>query len=226
MLQNRGVITPAGMHPTARSIVYRVNVRVTVTVENPVPPAQQIDPDEDSQCGQVGQDHGQFDADTVADMAMEDMATSATYNLQENHLTIITNNEPTTRVARTKTTSETPFDDFWKVYPLRVGKGAAERAFLKCTKSVEPREIIAAVSEQIRLGMFKEGYIPHPATWLNRKGWLDEPPGRIAGALQPRGPAGPDYRNGALELLRREMQQDGIPPMIEIDPATVSLFGD
>lgn len=73
---------------------------------------------------------------------------------------------------------EVGFKAFWKVYPRKVGKGDAERAW----KKLRPPEqlvigIVAAVESQRTCAQWtKEGgeFIPHPATWLNRKGWLDE----------------------------------------------------
>jgi len=70
------------------------------------------------------------------------------------------------------------FDQFWKVYPKRKSKGQAEKAFLKInpdeqllTKILESVEQAKKSAEWVKE---KGKYIPHPATWLNAKGWLDE----------------------------------------------------
>lgn len=70
-----------------------------------------------------------------------------------------------------------PFDKFWREYPRRVGKGNAEKAWDKhgCDKIAET--VLAAVSRcKVSFDWKKEAgaFIPHPATWLNRKGWEDE----------------------------------------------------
>lgn len=63
------------------------------------------------------------------------------------------------------------FDEWWRNYPRRVGKGAAEVAYLKARKIASAGELIAALD---RKWATDEKYIPHPATWLNKKQWLDE----------------------------------------------------
>ena len=70
------------------------------------------------------------------------------------------------------------FADFWTVYPRKVGKGTAEKAWLKLSPdAVLVQQIIKAVGAQcICEQWLRDGgkYIPHPTTWLHRKGWLDE----------------------------------------------------
>jgi hypothetical protein len=70
------------------------------------------------------------------------------------------------------------FSEFWSCYPKKKAKGSAERAWVK----IKPNEqlsahIIAAVERaKTSFDWRKEGgmFIPHPATWLNNKGWEDE----------------------------------------------------
>ena len=68
------------------------------------------------------------------------------------------------------------FEKFWDVYPRRVGKQAALKAFTKEAKTTDPADIIAGAQ---RLAddpnLPDKTFIPHPATWLTRAGWLDEP---------------------------------------------------
>jgi hypothetical protein len=67
------------------------------------------------------------------------------------------------------------FSEFWTVYPRKVGKGAAVKAWGKAIKKASAREIIRSLSEQ--LPALKEKtpeFIPHPATWLNAERWADE----------------------------------------------------
>lgn len=72
----------------------------------------------------------------------------------------------------------TGFVDFWTVYPRKVGKGTAEKAWLKISPNQElTSQIIKAVGAQCACDQWlQEGgkFIPHPTTWLNRKSWLDE----------------------------------------------------
>lgn len=69
------------------------------------------------------------------------------------------------------------FEEFWKAYPKRVGKGNAEKAWtkLKCD-SFLPLILTRLRTLKTSADWTKDGgqFIPHPATWLNRKGWEDE----------------------------------------------------
>lgn len=67
------------------------------------------------------------------------------------------------------------FEDFWAAYPRKVGRQAAYRSFLSLMIKTEPVLMIAGAQ---RLAgdpnLPQKQYIPYPATWLNRHGWLDE----------------------------------------------------
>lgn len=80
--------------------------------------------------------------------------------------------------ARSSNPLDGGFEEFWKTYPRKVGKAAAVRAWRKngCVGRVEA--IIAKVREmRLTKQWMRDGgqYIPHPATWLNRGGWDDQP---------------------------------------------------
>ncbi len=72
----------------------------------------------------------------------------------------------------------TAFDRFWAAYPKRKSRGDAEKAF----KAINPSEqlvdaMIASIDQATTSAdWLKEGgrFIPHPATWLRDKRWLDE----------------------------------------------------
>jgi hypothetical protein len=73
------------------------------------------------------------------------------------------------------------FDQFWDWYPRKVGKPDALKAYEKAVAKHGEQVIIAGV-ERLRLdpNLPEKNFIPHPATWLNREGWNDEPfPPRI-----------------------------------------------
>jgi hypothetical protein len=68
------------------------------------------------------------------------------------------------------------FDDFWRTYPRKVQKRDALRAWNGATKRAAPDVIVAAAQryrEDPNLPI--AGWIPYPATWLNRDSWLDGP---------------------------------------------------
>jgi uncharacterized protein YdaU (DUF1376 family) len=70
------------------------------------------------------------------------------------------------------------FEEFWRVYPKKVGKDAAKKAFEKR----KPDEVMLtkmcnAIHFQRRsVAWQKDGgqFIPNPATWLNQGRWQDE----------------------------------------------------
>lgn len=77
------------------------------------------------------------------------------------------------------------FDDFWSVWPKKVAKPDALRAWAKAIKQVAPERIVAgAVAYRDNPGIPEKQFIPYPATWLNRSGWDDELPTRDAAPLQ------------------------------------------
>jgi predicted phage replisome organizer len=70
------------------------------------------------------------------------------------------------------------FGLFWKSYPKRVGKGAAEKAFSKIKPSKETlNQMLDAIEKAKKSDQWKKDggqFIPYPATWLNQKRWEDE----------------------------------------------------
>lgn len=68
------------------------------------------------------------------------------------------------------------FDEFWKVYPRKLCKAQARKAFKKIS-GVSIDTITSAVSRQMETEQWqREGgkFIPYPSTWLNRGQWEDE----------------------------------------------------
>lgn len=71
------------------------------------------------------------------------------------------------------------FLTFWTVYPKKVGKDAAARAFSKAMARIddaEPLAVILAGVERALPGWDEPKFIPHPSTWLNEGRWEDEAP--------------------------------------------------
>ena len=68
------------------------------------------------------------------------------------------------------------FQTFWGLYPKKVAKGAAIKAWQKLNQ-VERTEAIDALAQHLKYWKFKgtdKEFIPYPATWLNQMRWLDE----------------------------------------------------
>jgi hypothetical protein len=80
-----------------------------------------------------------------------------------------------------KTANPTPnpasdFETFWHVYPRKVGKLAAMKAYAKA--------LTLATAAELEQGAIRYGwetmntelqYVAHPKTWLNQGRWMDEP---------------------------------------------------
>lgn len=65
------------------------------------------------------------------------------------------------------------FEEFWKLYPRKIGKGKARDKYKSLVSKHEL--IITALNKQIPCWKDIEvKYIPHPATWLNQERWEDE----------------------------------------------------
>lgn len=71
------------------------------------------------------------------------------------------------------------FEEFWKFYPKKVGKGAALKAWAKISA---PCNTLYLILEALKWQKASEQwtrdngqYIPHPATYLNQRRWEDEP---------------------------------------------------
>lgn len=123
---------------------------------------------------------------------------------------------PTPTATATDTAKDTPltpqrgngkhdaptlFDRFWTAYPRRVGKIAAQRAWLK----LKPDEhlvdlMLNAIAVQSASSQWQRDggqFIPHPATWLNGRRWDDD-----ASAHQP-SPAGVPHGSARPQAARR-----------------------
>ena len=71
---------------------------------------------------------------------------------------------------------DSDFADWWSLYPRKVGKGQAIRAYRTARKKATAQALTAAIVTQGPLLMARGSqYCPHPATWLNGERWRDEP---------------------------------------------------
>ncbi|MFA5186943.1 MAG: HNH endonuclease [Patescibacteria group bacterium] len=115
-----------------------------------------------------------------------------------------------TKTPRQPKSVDGSFATFWEHYPRRVSKGAAEKAWNKIKPSPELlTTILAKLVEYEASDQWKdEQYIPHPSTWLNRKGWEDEVPA-------PKRPEG----ELSYEETNRRLDAAGFPPITRMIPA-------
>lgn len=64
---------------------------------------------------------------------------------------------------------------FWKEYPKKVGKGSAEKAWVKMQPPIQV--VLEALQKQKNTEQWSKDngqFIPHPSTWLNQRRWEDE----------------------------------------------------
>jgi hypothetical protein len=84
----------------------------------------------------------------------------------------------TTPETETETETETDkrlaFDEFWKIYPLKIGKGKAQTAFMKAIRTTDANIIIKGAQRYKSDPNRTKTYTAHPTTWLNGHRWLDE----------------------------------------------------
>ncbi len=90
------------------------------------------------------------------------------------------------------------FDRFWQLYPNKVGKRAAEKAFIAARKRVSFADLMAGLAAYAN----KRDDRPwcNPATWLNQDRWSDRP------AQQP-ARASPSRPLTASQLNRQRLEQ-------------------
>jgi len=66
------------------------------------------------------------------------------------------------------------FDQFWDLYPRKVGKGAARKAYATAIKKHPPDQILTDLKRLLPTLTVKPDFIPHASTWLNGERWDDE----------------------------------------------------
>lgn len=98
------------------------------------------------------------------------------------------------------------FDLFWSIYPRKLAKGAAKKAWLKAVRSTEADRIIEAARRYRDDPDRSDQFTAYPATWLNAERWDDDPP--------------PKHTNGRSST-------DAYEPMPHYDPETGTFrYGD
>jgi hypothetical protein len=68
------------------------------------------------------------------------------------------------------------FEDFWRCYPRKVGKGTARRAYQRALPKIvqgDPHEVLMAALAAIKPSWTDPEFVPHPSTWLKGERWGD-----------------------------------------------------
>lgn len=67
------------------------------------------------------------------------------------------------------------FAEWYDLYPRKVGKQAALKAYRRARKVADAAELLDGLNAQLpKLQTAEERFRPHPATWLNEGRWEDE----------------------------------------------------
>ena len=74
-----------------------------------------------------------------------------------------------------KNKNEKDFEEFWSVYPRRVAKQAAQKAFKAALGHADTQTIIAGAKRLRDDPNRLQEFTAHPATWLNQGRWDDDP---------------------------------------------------
>lgn len=70
------------------------------------------------------------------------------------------------------------FAAFWEVYPRKVAKKAALKAWQAAKDKPDLEKILQAISMQCKSESWRKdggAFIPHPSTWINQGRWDDQP---------------------------------------------------
>ena len=130
-----------------------------------------------------------------------------------------------------KNVQDERFNEFWQLYPKKIGKKAARQAWmrLKPNKELFDKIIEAVKTQKLSEQWTKENgkYIPHPTTWLNQGRWDDELP---RGNGKPYRDNRGNFKEGDKRATGIEAGYDTRMPRLEDDKEKVTkamkeLFG-
>ena len=127
------------------------------------------------------------------------------------------------------------FVEFWNEYPIKVGKGAAIKAFQKAIRTTDADIIIKGATRYKLDPNRSQAYTAHAATWLNAQRWLDE-------ALPMRNLSPAEMREKELQEARiksekervqsetwfkeqEEARRNAVPPPAELRELLRKSFG-
>ncbi len=96
-----------------------------------------------------------------------------------------------------KKNPEIDFEEFWVIYPRKVGRAAARAKFVSLAKVTDVAKILDGARRYANdPNLPEKQFIPYPTTWLNQGRWEDEP-------LPPRRDRGGDDGLGNEEWMLR-----------------------
>lgn len=85
--------------------------------------------------------------------------------------TTISAKKVTLTVTEPSKESNGQFDEFWHLYPRKVAKAKAEKAWRNLTKTDKKAALMSVTTWPFSA---ETRFIPHAATWINQKRWEDD----------------------------------------------------
>lgn len=109
---------------------------------------------------------------------IEENLTGAVKNFNGGSKETLPNNKNDNTSLNNKDNISTEFEILWKIYPRKIGKPKALKAYEKARKNgatfEEVERGILAYCRQIEALKTAPEYIKHGSTWFNAQGWKDE----------------------------------------------------
>jgi DNA-binding transcriptional MocR family regulator len=104
---------------------------------------------------------------TTAD-PFQNPATALSVNAKQDTKNTITKEEQLKKNKQEKPVDDS-FDTFWNLYPKKVAKADALKAWKQATKKKTADELIELVKVYSESKLPDQQYIPYPASWLNKE---------------------------------------------------------
>lgn len=119
---------------------------------------------------------------------LTDNSTSSALQLTNNHEPLTINQEPETNKEETQTNNQLTndlldseshslkqFEEFWSMYPRKIGKEAARKEWLKQKPDLETVKNSLSWQKSCKDWKNEDGrFIPHPVKYLSEQRWEDE----------------------------------------------------
>jgi hypothetical protein len=97
------------------------------------------------------------------------------------------------------------FGEWYAAYPVHKARGDAETAYAKALREgADPQVLLETAKRYCDDPQVLDGYGKHPATWLNKKCWLDEP---TPGPCRPPGTVINRRQQATDDLFQRAAQR-------------------
>ena len=102
------------------------------------------------------------------------------------------------------------FDEFWKVYPHKINKAPARKAWDKAVKKVGADHLIERVTAFANdPNLPDKQFICHASTWLNQERWDNEPfPARDGGSRRASVDPNEEHNQAVLRQINQRIREE------------------